>query len=454
MRKLICAFIEKNHLLEAGEHCLVALSGGADSVALLRFLLSEGYNVEAAHCNFHLRGDESNRDEAFVTKLCVELNVPLHLAHFDTRSYASLHGQSIEMAARELRYHYFEQLCSDLNIKTLCVAHHADDNIETFFINLMRGTGINGLAAIKPKRPISPNSQIKVVRPLLCVDRKTIEQWLEGLGQFFVTDSTNTIDDIIRNKLRLNILPTIYKTSPSAKENILTTIEQLNEAKLVYDCKISEFIREKIIDNTLNINVLSIQPSPLSVLFEWLTPYGFSSSAIRQLHEHFSTRSSNTSGRFWQSSTHEIYINREQLLLCERHEEQIEMKIPETGTYIINEQTKIKVRMVDETKVSKVPFIATLDASQVSFPLTLRTSHPGDRFTPFGMRGSKLVSDYLTDLKISLPEKRRQLVVADAQGAIVWLVGRRTSDICRITSETKKTLTLELVSPTTVNPLF
>ena len=181
--------------------CLIlALSGGPDSVALLRMMLDEGYNVEAAHCNFHLRGAESDRDEAFCKNLCEKLGVKLHLVHFDTKEFAQLRGISIEMAARELRYRWFTQLAQDTGAEGVCIAHHSDDQVETILLNMLRGTGFKGLLGMKRKNGI-------FLRPLLDVSRNEILQYLDAIGQDYVTDSTNLEDDVQRNKLRLDVIP-------------------------------------------------------------------------------------------------------------------------------------------------------------------------------------------------------------------------------------------------------
>ena len=193
-------YIEEKQLFTLHDKVLVALSGGADSVALLRVLLVLGYHCEAAHCNFHLRGEESDRDERFVNELCKGLGVTLHVTHFDTVAYASRHHVSIEMAAREMRYDWFEQLRKERGMAVIAVAHHRDDSVETFLLNLVRGTGIQGLKGIAPKNGA-------IVRPLLDVGRTDILAFLASIGQDYVMDSTNQRDEFTRNKLRLNVLP-------------------------------------------------------------------------------------------------------------------------------------------------------------------------------------------------------------------------------------------------------
>ena len=211
-------YIERFSLMEKDALYLVALSGGADSVSLLLVLKKLGYRVEACHCNFHLRGEESIRDEKFCEQLCISENIPFHHIHFDTKSYSELHHVSIEMAARNLRYSYFESLRKDLNADAICVAHHQEDSVETVLINLIRGTGVKGLRGILPKNG-------NIIRPLLCVNRSEIEGYLAALNQGFVIDRTNLIDDVVRNKIRLNIIPLLEQINPRVKDNILKTIK-------------------------------------------------------------------------------------------------------------------------------------------------------------------------------------------------------------------------------------
>ena len=209
-------YITEKGLFGLTDKVLVALSGGADSVALLRVLLQLGYRCEAAHCNFHLRGEESDRDEAFVVRLCETLRVPLHKVDFQTKEYAAGKGISIEMAARELRYAWFESLLPVCGARVIAVAHHRDDSVETLLLNLIRGTGINGLKGIAAKN-------VHIVRPLLEESRESIEVYLNAIGQVYVTDSTNLQDEYMRNKIRLNILPIMREMNPSVGECIFET---------------------------------------------------------------------------------------------------------------------------------------------------------------------------------------------------------------------------------------
>ena len=226
-------FIRKRQLFADETKILVALSGGADSVALLKVLLSLGYRCHGVHCNFHLRGEESNRDERFVTELCHTLGVPCEVVHFDTMAYAAEHKVSVEMAARELRYREFERLRQALHLDVIAVAHHQDDAVETLLLNLIRGAGINGLTGMKVRNG-------HVVRPLLCLTRDEVTDYLDHLGQSYVTDSTNLTDVYARNKVRLQLLPLMQQINPAAKSNIMQTAIHLGEASILYNRAIDE----------------------------------------------------------------------------------------------------------------------------------------------------------------------------------------------------------------------
>lgn len=439
IKKRVASYIQKHQLLDSDGKYLVALSGGADSVCLLLLLQKLGYQIEACHCNFHLRGEESDRDEHFCMQLCQEHGIPFHRIHFDTASYAQLHKVSIEMAARDLRYRYFEQLRNDLDATAICVAHHRDDSVETILINLIRGTGINGLTGISPRNGY-------IIRPLLCIDRNEILAYLAAQGQDYVTDSTNLIDDVVRNKIRLNIIPILKDINPSVCNNIIATAEHLSDASdalsplgmLTYEKDGMIFLDKK--------QVLS-QASASYTLFANLSPYGFTGSVIEEILEGI-----NTVGKTWYSSTHQLLIDRESIIISSKEEDTFKpFKIPETGCYVYQheeeEEKKISLHIMEKTAdfaPSKERWTVTLDADKVSFPLILRTTQQGDRFHPFGMKGSKLVSDYLTDRKKNLLEKQAQKVLTDNKGNIIWLIGERTSEDCKTTNSTTRILRIEL----------
>lgn len=417
----VAAFVSAHKLFSGGGKYIVALSGGADSVALIKIMCSLGYNVEAAHCNFHLRGEESNRDEEFCVSLCAQMGICLHRIHFDTYEYATLHKVSIEMAARDLRYRYFEQLRMDIGADTVCVAHHQDDNVETILLNIVRGTGLNGLTGMSPRNG-------NIIRPLLCLTRKEILDYLETFGQKFVTDSSNLVDDVQRNKLRLNVIPLLEEINPAVKSNILKMSRWAGEASSVVDFSLSR-AKESVMTfgNCIEIDIAAVEsfPSPEYLLWHILKDYGFNSAQITNISAclHFDT------GKTWFSTSHELVINRDRLLLLPLDEtEKLNKKIPEEGTYVFGEKIKLRIEkniINDGYSISRQNNKVCLDASKVKFPLVVRNVSDGDRFFPFGMKGTKLVNDFLTDQKVPLPLKRRQLVVTDADGNIIWVVGRR-----------------------------
>lgn len=408
-------YLEQQHLLDSDKRYLVALSGGADSVCLLLVMRHLGYQIEAVHCNFHLRGEESNRDEQFVVELCKNQNIELHLIHFDTTTYAKTHQVSIEMAARELRYRYFEQLRQDIGADGICVAHHQDDSVETILLNLLRGTGIHGLTGIKARNGY-------ILRPLLCVSRNEIIAWLQAQHQTFVTDSSNLEDDVVRNKIRLNVIPQLKDISPTACQQILSTAQRLNETACVYDATMRETLERLKNNDSIEINDLLREPSPESVLFEWLMPLGFAPKTIESIS---CSLTNIQAGREWQSTTHQLTINQGRLLVEPISDELPTLRIPEPGTYIYHETAKIRIEQMAGRHIEKEPSKASLDSSKVEFPLTLRPVKAGDRFQPYGMKGTKLVSDYLTDKHLSIFEKRRTLVLCNKNGDIVWVVNHR-----------------------------
>lgn len=429
-------FIASHGLMTtAGVH-LVALSGGADSVALLLVLMEAGYKVEAAHCNFHLRGDESDRDEQFCKELCCRCGVPLHLAHFDTRVYAELHKVSIEMAARDLRYGYFDQLRRDIGAETICVAHHREDSVETVLLNLVRGTGIDGLTGIAPKNG-------RVVRPLLDASRKDILDYLDKHHQDYVTDSSNLVNDVKRNKLRLDIIPLLQDINPSVTDSIYQTSLRLREAAKAAN---SPVIHDKYSSDRLPLAALCGEPSPEYVLWHRLGRCGFTPSQV----EDMAAAINGGCGAEWLSPSHVVVKDREVMVVAEREfSVPADLVIPETGMYIYDRKMKIRVTegIVDSGFVlSRSPWCVMLDAGMVKFPLTIRRVSKGERFVPLGMKGTKLVSDYLTDRKRNILEKRRQLVATDGSGKIIWLLGERPDDRYKITDDSRRFLKISIES--------
>lgn len=442
--KTVAGFIKERSLLGDGDKCLVALSGGADSVALALVLGELGYDVEAAHCNFHLRGEESDRDEDFCKRFCKRNDIPLHIARFDTRSYAALHKVSIEMAARNLRYAYFRQLLADIGAAAVCVAHHRDDSAETVIMNLIRGTGIHGLTGIRPRNG-------NIVRPLLCVSRADIENVLRLAGQDFVTDSTNLVDDVVRNKIRLDILPLMKEINPSAAESIVRTATRVAEAAEVLDCVTADAVKRVVTAGEhgalrLSLKELETVPSPEHVLFDILKDRGFTPSQTELIYNTLFSEP----GRVFVSPSHRLLVDRGCLIVEPAADNDARcMKIPEEGVYVYNDNLKFRVEHIilsSDKEIIKSPDILYADIKKVGFPLIVRRTAAGDRFVPFGMTGSKAVSDYLTDVKMNLFDKQRQLVITDVAGRILWLVGRRSDNRCRVSEQTTEALKITLVT--------
>lgn len=419
-------YIKKHKLLSLSDLYIVALSGGADSVALLLLLDEMGYKVHALHCNFHLRGEESDRDERFCEDLCLKKNIPFHRIHFDTLMYAETHKMSVEMAARELRYRYFEQLRKDIGAEGICVAHHQDDTVETVLLNLVRGTGLRGLTGIQPRNGA-------ILRPLLCVTRTEIEAYLATKQQDYVTDSTNLETDFVRNKIRLQVVPLLRQLNPAVSENIVRTAEHLTEAQKVLDAVVDTYKGS----NQLDLCALQQVGSAEYIVFEWLKQYGFNGSQVQQVI------SAETGSIFSSPTGYEVLKDRDRLLVEPTIMAFTPIRIPEEGTYVLPDDRRLNVRRSNPF-VSKDSHEATLDARQVRFPLTVRRVEEGDWMIPYGMTGRKLLSDLMTDLKMSLFDRRRQLVVVDTQGAVVWAIGLRTDHRCRVTDATQEVIAIKI----------
>ncbi len=426
-------FINEHKLLEQGSKVLVAISGGADSVALLVALRKLNYPCEAIHCNFHLRADESNRDEEFTKNLCERLGVTLRIVHFDTNAYAKEKGISIEMAAREQRYAAFEEQRKAIGAQAIAVAHHRDDSAETVLLNLIRGTGIKGLRGIQPKNGY-------IIRPLLCVGRNDILDYLKWRGEEYVTDSTNLASDYTRNKIRLEIIPKLGEINPSIIASLAATAQRISEAEQIYRKAINEAINRVKQGNGISIEALRKEVAPATILHEILSPLGFNSAQIEDI-----ARSMESEGaKLFHAAEWSIVKERENLIITQRSEaERQEVQLPQEGVFTTTQGTLTVRRTIFNGEIPKQRNIACLDADKLHLPLILRNTRQGDRFTPFGMRGTKLVSDYLTDCKKSFFEKQTQFVVTDAIGEIVWLVNERPSARCRIDEQTKNIVSLE-----------
>lgn len=412
-------YIRQHHLLEEGARVLVGLSGGPDSVCLARILDSLGYGVVAVHCNFHLRGDESQRDEQFVVSLGQQMGWELHRVDFDTQTYAQHRKISIEMAARELRYEHFRSLLHDTQASAIAVGHHQDDNIETLLLNAVRGTGIRGLCGMQPRNN-------DVVRPLLCLTRQEILAHLADIQQDFVTDHTNLEDAYARNKVRLDVLPLLEHINPGAMKNLASTQENLAEVMKVYQQAMQQSLAECVeqrANGEIYIHIAKLQshPSPISILHETLSPLGFNKAQMEDmlhtLHE---------SGKVFTAEGRRALVDRQHIIVEAAH-----YPMPAIHQEVVD---------VQDLHMQKDPSHAYLDADKLHGELTLRTPRTGDTFAPFGMGGKrKLLSDFLTDQKLTLFEKEHQPLLMDGN-EIAWVVGRRSSELYRVDERTKRVL--------------
>lgn len=428
------AYIEKWQLLTSGTPVIVGLSGGADSVALLDLLVQLGYPCVTAHCNFHLRGEESQRDEKFAETVARRYALPFVKVDFDTQEYAARHRVSIEMAARELRYGWFEQIRIRYNAQAIAVAHHRDDQVETFMLNLLRGTGLRGLTGIAPRNGY-------VVRPLLEVTRAAILTYLEERNLTYVTDSTNLEDTYTRNFIRLNVFPLLEQIAPSVKNTIARTMEHLADAEAIYRRVVEEARTKLWSEGKLSIGGLSEYPAPKTILFELLRPYNFS----RQVAETIFHALEGPSGKVFYSPTHRIIKDRDFLILSlNKKEDDLVYTILSTQSRLEHpvELSFRKMATDNDFSIEKNRFAGYFDYDKLTFPLTLRRWQEGDWFVPFGMEGRKKLSDYFSDRKFSLAQKENCWLLCSGKN-IIWIIGERTDNRYRVDSFTKQAFVIK-----------
>ena len=393
---------------------ILALSGGIDSMVLADLLLKAKADFVLAHCNFHLRGEESDGDERFVRDYAERNGLKLYVKQFETEQYAAEHKLSIEMAARDLRYAWFEELRQQLKYDYIAVAHHADDQLETFFINLLRGAGIKGL---KGMQPVNGN----ILRPLLDVSREEIHRYAIENGIQWREDHTNAETQFLRNKIRHELLPVIDGISKEGRASILKSISHLASENELY----RELVKEKL-DHVVGKQNFPLSTFSFQLLFEWLRDYGFNSDQVHFIHEAINGQPGTT----FFSPTHRLTIERDGLELtpiCEQTESSVELAYQQ-------------VAKDENYTLDPSPEVAQLDYDKLTFPLQLRKWEAGDRFHPLGMKGSKLLSDFFVDQKMSTRQKEGCQVLTTADGEIVWVVGKRIDDRFKVTDKTKTVL--------------
>ncbi|HIU55239.1 MAG TPA: tRNA lysidine(34) synthetase TilS [Candidatus Gallibacteroides avistercoris] len=433
---IISNYITKNELLSPQATIIVGFSGGADSVMLLHYLHTHGYNCIAAHCNFSLRGAESIRDYQFAKEFTQKHNIPFLSIVFNTLQYASEQKLSIEMACRELRYNWFEKLRLQYQAEAIAVAHHKNDSIETFFLNLIRGTGINGLTGIKSRNGY-------IVRPLLCIGRNEILYYIKSEKLSYITDSTNEETIYTRNKIRLEIIPLLQSINPAYANCISRTMENLRQTELVYNEAIAEqekkLVKESDEKHYLSIPELLSLSYPETFLYEWLKKYGFSPLICQQI---FITTKSEISGQIFYSEKYRVIKDRTSVILSRKSHKDISLTTIEKYQKQITAPLHLTFEYIENShsfQINPDKNWAYFDTRDLNYPLIIRHWETGDSFTPFGMNGKKKISDYFSDHKYSLIEKENAYLLCSGDD-IIWLIGERSSNKYRITKETKEIL--------------
>jgi tRNA(Ile)-lysidine synthase len=426
-------YIHKHGLLnENGDPVVVGLSGGVDSVGLLAILVRLGYSCVAAHCNFQLRGEESERDEVFAEQFSKGIGVPFRKRSFETLVYAQTKKLSIEVAARELRYPWFEEVRCEVGGQAIAVAHHQDDSVETFLFNLIRGSGIRGLCGIRPKNGW-------VIRPLLGLRRQEILEWVGEQGLDYIIDSSNFSDLYTRNFLRLRVIPLLEKINPSIIQSVTRSAAHLSDALLLYNHVIST-ARKEVIDTSgmdietvrLSITALLRFPATETVLYELLKPYGFTPAVCKEIL----TVLSHTPGKIFFSPEWRLVKDRDYLIVSPQK--------PREGKPILFYRV-LSTPQASNFYVTTDKRTAWFDYDKLSFPLTLRQWQKGDWFIPFGMKGRKKLSDYFSDHKFSLLRKEQTYLLCSGED-ILWIVGERADNRFRINDTTRRILVVSIES--------
>lgn len=442
MEKEFKKFIAKEKLFKPDERILLAVSGGVDSTLMAWLFHKAGFLFGIAHCNFGLREMDSDSDEYFVREFAAKLEVPFYSHHFDTLNYATKNRISIQMAARELRYAFFNELVIQRGYNYIATAHHKDDVIETFFINLFRGTGIAGLHGISPKKG-------KLIRPLLFANRQEIETLAAKEKIVYRNDASNNEDKYLRNQIRHSLIPALEKIDACFPQTMHGNINRLEMTEKIYREKIHE-TEKKIISKkndliTIPINkLLELDPLP-AYLYEFISPYGFNDDVVNNIIKALKS----TPGKLFYSPTHRLLIDRENLLISVLSGQDAKNNIAiliNQKDKLITHPVKIKITRTLINKnfvVDENPNVACLNAEKLIFPLTIRKWKHGDIFHPLGARGKKKLSDYFSDHKFSRFDKEKCWLLC-SNDTIVWLIGYRISHLVRITAKTKNAFTLTL----------
>ncbi|NLN25452.1 MAG: tRNA lysidine(34) synthetase TilS [Bacteroidetes bacterium] len=422
--------LHKNFPFLKDKKIVIACSGGLDSMVLADLLIKLHYGVALAHCNFSLRGSESDGDEVFVNKYGEDKQLKVHTKRFDTHAYAETHKISIQLAARELRYRWFEKLLNDFQYDYLLTAHHLDDDIETFMINLSRGTGLRGLTGI-------PMQNQKILRPLLDFSRAEIHEYAVKNNVIWREDSTNKNTDYMRNNLRHTVIPALKKVTPEFLQNFQTTRKNLQAAEMLLNDYLQHVVQKVFTRKGtalhLHIPTLKALPNYRELMYELLSEYQFTEwNDVKNLID-------TQTGKIVYSRTHQLLKNRDELILSER-------KPYEAEVYVLSEKgiSHPITIVVEEVKAVEVTDKWTIfvDKDKIVFPLKLSRWKEGDFFYPFGMKGKKKLSKFFKDEKLSLNEKKAVWILHDNE-KIIWVVGYRPDNRVRVTEDTTEVLKIK-----------
>jgi len=431
-------YIAVNELFPPEARVLLAVSGGIDSMVMAHLFLRCGYESGIAHCNFNLRGDESDADEKFVRDFAMNHSIPFFTTRFSTEIYAAEKGLSTQMAARELRYSWFEKIRHDNGFNTIALAHNLNDNIETFIINLVRGSGIGGFAGIKPKTGY-------LIRPLLFATRNEIAEYCDKYEVNYREDSSNSDTKYVRNKIRHLIIPVLKEINPSFERTIEETIERVSEINEIYSGHIEKvrmtLLKENRAGLVLNISEI-LTLSPLStMIFELFRQFGLSRPMISELIKLTGSRN----GSQLVTTSHRFIKNRNELIIIRNlSEPDISIRL-DTLDELLKVQIPGKFSVNDCGKdfiITTSPCTTLLSLNKIKFPVVIRSWKPGDLFYPLGMNRKKKLSDFFIDSKFSIPEKEEALVL-ETEGKIACILGIRTDNRFRITGSTTKCLVFD-----------
>ncbi|SKA48201.1 tRNA(Ile)-lysidine synthase [Chitinophaga eiseniae] len=433
------AHITGQRLFDPAQRILLAVSGGVDSVVMAYLFKQAGLPAGIAHCNFQLRGEESVRDEQFVQQLAASLGLPLYTTRFDTNAYTERHNVSIQVAARDLRYQWLEEVRQQEGYSYIATAHHMQDSVETALMNFCKGTGIAGLHGILPK-------QERIIRPLLFADKDILIAYAALHRIDFVEDSSNITDKYTRNFFRHQIIPRMQEVYPAAVKNMDNSIQRMRETEILYQESVARH-RKRLLsqkDDTFMIPVLKLQQTvPLqTVAWELLKDFGCSVAQLPQVLQLLNSES----GRYVETSTHRIIRNRSWLLITPAAQTDAPLHVLDTApAHVTYDNGQLHVRQQErgQATIPTAPETAWLDAAKVSFPLILRKWKQGDYFYPLGMPKKKKISRFLIDQKLSLPEKEKVWVIESAK-RIIWVVGLRIDDRVKVTTGTENIIAIAL----------